>query len=195
MGGRYVLAGIDYRSAAPEILSLLPDSLILLGRVASDDDDLLDPSSHLDPAAMSRLVAWQVGASMAYRGLYVFSLHARRVSEPAFAPVLLELAQTLRRTPEVWTATAGQEAEWWRGREAIHLVTASDGRSATLTNTGSHDFRGGRVVINAANGARQFAVLPTLAPGAMVTISAVGTVTHDTMLLTPSVGQRPTAAR
>jgi peptidoglycan/xylan/chitin deacetylase (PgdA/CDA1 family) len=195
VGGRYVLAGTDNRSAAPEILPLLPDSLILLAHIASDDGDLLDPSNHLDPAAMSRVVAWQVGASMAYRGLYVFSLRSRRVSEPELAPVLLELAQTLRRTPDVWTATAGQVAEWWRGRAAVHLVTASDGRSATLTNTGSHDFRGGRVVIDAANGARRFTVLPTLAPGAMVTISAAGTVTRDATLPTPGVGQRPPAAR
>jgi hypothetical protein len=70
-----------------------------------------------------------------------------------------------------------------------------DGRSATLTNSGAHEFIGGRLVLDAPNGARQFIVLPTLAPGATARVDAAGAVT---ILAAPAPAletQRPLAAR
>jgi hypothetical protein len=152
LGGRYVFASNNGRAAGPEIIPLLPDSIILLGRVSEDDYEMLDRSKIRDRAEMSHLLVSQVGESIAYRGLYMFSYHSHMMSQKELTPVLQELASKLRRTPEIWTATAGEVADWWRGRAAVHLVTALDGRSATLTNTGPHEFIGGRLVIDAPNG-------------------------------------------
>jgi peptidoglycan-N-acetylglucosamine deacetylase len=195
LGGRYVFASNNGRAAGPEILPLLPDSLILLGRVSEDDYEILDRSNIRDRAQMSHLLISQVGESIAYRGLYMFSYHSHMMSQKELTPVLQELASKLRRTPEIWTATAGEVAEWWRGRAAVHIVTAEDGRSATLTNTGPHEFIGGRLILDAPNGGRQFIMLPTLAPGATARVDAAGTVT---ILSTPAPAletQRPLAAR
>ena len=177
LGGRYVFASNNGRAAAPELLPLLPDSLILLGRVSEDDYEMLDRSNIRDRAQMSHLLLSQVGESIAYRGLYMFSYHSHMMSQKELTPVLQELASKLRRTPEIWTATAGDVAEWWRGRLAVHLVTAPDGRTATLTNTGPHEFTGGRLVIDAPNGAREFIVLPTIPPGVTALVDAKGKVT------------------
>jgi hypothetical protein len=176
---------------------VLPDSILLLGRVSEDDYEMLDRSKIRDRAEMSHLLVSQVGESIAYRGLYMFSYHSHMMSQKELTPVLQELASKLRRTPEIWTATAGEVADWWRGRAAVHLVTALDGRSATLTNTGPHEFIGGRLVIDAPNGARQYVVLPTLAQGAIARVDAAGHVTVSTPPAAASApaGQRPLAAR
>jgi hypothetical protein len=197
LGGRYVFASNNGRAAGPEIIPLLPDSIILLGRVSEDDYEMLDRSKIRDRAEMSHLLVSQVGESIAYRGLYMFSYHSHMMSQKELTPVLQELASKLRRTPEIWTATAGEVADWWRGRAAVHLVTALDGRSATLTNTGPHEFIGGRLVIDAPNGARQYVVLPTLAQGAIARVDAAGHVTVSTPPAAASApaGQRPLAAR
>ena len=197
LGGRYVFASNNGRAAGPEIIPMLPDSLILLGRVSEDDYEILDRSRIRDRAEMSHLLVSQVGESIAYRGLYMFSYHSHMMSQKELTPVLQELASKLRRTPEIWTATAGEVAEWWRGRAAVHLETSLDGRTATLTNTGPHEFSGGRLVIDAPDGSRQFIVVPTLAAGAVAHVDALGRiqVTLPSAAASAAVGQRPLAAR
>jgi peptidoglycan/xylan/chitin deacetylase (PgdA/CDA1 family) len=176
LGGRYVFASNNGRAAGPEILPLLPDSLVLLGRVSEDDYEMLDRSSLRDRAKMSHLLVEQVGESIAYRGLYMFSYHSHMMSQKQLTPVLQELASKLARTPEVWTTTAGQVAEWWRARAAIRLVTAPDGRSATLTNTGPHEFAKGILVLDAPSGSRQFVPLPAIPSGGTVKVNEGGKV-------------------
>jgi peptidoglycan/xylan/chitin deacetylase (PgdA/CDA1 family) len=176
LGGRYVFASNNGRAAGPEILPLLPDSLVLLGRVSEDDYEILDRSSIRDRAKMSHLLVEQVGESIAYRGLYMFSYHSHMMSQKQLTPVLQELASKLARTPEVWTTTAGQVADWWRARAAIQLVTAPDGRSATLTNTGKHELAKGILVMDAPNGSRMFVRLPAIAVGRTVRVNEAGSV-------------------
>jgi peptidoglycan/xylan/chitin deacetylase (PgdA/CDA1 family) len=177
LGGRYVFASNNGRAAAPEILPLLPDSLVLLGRVSEDDYEILSRENIRDRSKMSHLLVQQVGESVAYRGLYMFSYHSHMMSQKELTPVLRELADKLRRTPEVWSTTAGEVAEWWRARAAVKIVTADDGQSATLTNTGPHDLAGGELVLDAPDGSRRFVKLPVLQAGAEVKVDRAGKVT------------------
>jgi peptidoglycan/xylan/chitin deacetylase (PgdA/CDA1 family) len=195
LGGTYVFASNNGRAAGPEILPLLPDSLILLGRVSEDDYEILDRSAIRDRAKMSHLLVAQVGESIAYRGLYMFSYHSHMMSQKQLTPVLQELASKLQRTPEVWTATAGDVAEWWRGRAAVRLVSAPDGRSADLTNEGQKEFTRGTLVIDAPNGHRQFVRLPAIAPGATAHVDQAGKVTMSPppTLAAVTTDQRPLA--
>jgi hypothetical protein len=176
LGGRYVFASNNGRAAAPEILPLLPDSIVLLGRVSEDDYEILSRENIRDRAKMSHLLVQQVGESVAYRGLYMFSYHSHMMSQKELTPVLRELAQKLRRTPEVWSTTAGQVAEWWRARAAVHIVTAADGRSATFTNTGPHEFVGGELVLDAPDGSRRVVRLPPIPSGGSGQVDAAGRV-------------------
>jgi peptidoglycan/xylan/chitin deacetylase (PgdA/CDA1 family) len=197
LGGRYVFASNNGRAAGPEILPLLPDSLVLLGRVSEDDYEILSRSNIRDRSQMSRLLVSQVGESIAYRGLYMFSYHSHMMSQKELTPVLQELASKLQRTPEVWKATAGEVAEWWRERAAMKVVTAPDGRSAILTNDGSREFIGGVLVVDERGGARRFVRLPVIPPGATALVDGAGGVTVKEASHTPglTIGQRPLAAR
>ena len=176
LGGRYVVAGTNGRAAGPEILPLLPDSLVLLERGPDDGDAIPDRSDLRDRDAISQRLLAHVEESIAYRGLHLFSFHANMLAQQHSAQVLQELAAMLRRTPEIWTATAGEVAEWWRGRAAIALTPAPDGRSVTLVNHGPHEFTGGRLVIDAPAGARQFVRLPAIPPHATLHVDAQGHV-------------------
>ncbi len=197
LGGRYVFASNTGRTAGPEILPLLPDSLVLLGRVSEDDYDILSRSNIRDRSRMSHLLVTQVGESIAYRGLYMFSYHSHMMSQKELTPVLKELASKLQRTPEVWKATAGQVSEWWRDRAAVKIVTAPDGQSALLTNGGRRDFTGGVLVVDRPGGARQFVRLPPVPPGATARVNSAGRVTVTEPVRAPglTIGQRPLAAR
>jgi peptidoglycan/xylan/chitin deacetylase (PgdA/CDA1 family) len=177
LGGRYVFASNNGRAAGPEILPLLPDSIVLLGRVSEDDYEILSRENIRDRAKMSHLLVQQVGESVAYRGLYMFSYHSHMMSQRDLTPVLQELAHKLLRTPEVWSTTAGQVAEWWRARAAVRIVTADDGQSATLTNTGPREFVGGHLVIDAPDGGRRFVRLPPIASGGSAQVDRAGKVT------------------
>lgn len=197
LGGRYVFASNNGRAAGPEILPLLPDSLVLLGRVSEDDYEILSRSNIRDRSQMSRLLVSQVGESIAYRGLYMFSYHSHMMSQKELTPVLQELASKLQRTPEVWKATAGEVAEWWRGRAAVTVVTAPDGKSALLTNSGPREFAGGVLVVDKRGGARQYVRLPVIPSGAVARVDGAGGVSVHEEARPPglTIGQRPLAAR
>jgi peptidoglycan/xylan/chitin deacetylase (PgdA/CDA1 family) len=193
LGGRYVFASNNGRAAGPEILPLLPDSIVLLGRVSEDDYEILSRENIRDRAKMSHLLVQQVGESVAYRGLYMFSYHSHMMSQKELTPVLQELAEKLRRTPEVWTATAGEVAEWWRARAAMHITTASDGQSATLTNTGPRDFAGAWLVIDGPDGSRRFVAMPPVRAGATVRVDRTGHITLQ--LPTPHAATKPNSTQ
>jgi peptidoglycan/xylan/chitin deacetylase (PgdA/CDA1 family) len=198
LGGRYVFASNNGRAAAPEILPLLPDSIVLLGRVSEDDYEILSRENIRDRAKMSHLLVQQVGESVAYRGLYMFSYHSHMMSQKELTPVLQELAEKLRRTPEVWSTTAGEVAEWWRARASVAIRTADDGQSARLTNTGPREFSGGVLLLDGPDGSRRSIRLPPLASGAAFQVDRTGRVAALTPAprpAPPDSSQRPLAAR
>jgi peptidoglycan/xylan/chitin deacetylase (PgdA/CDA1 family) len=177
LGGQYVFASNNGRAAGPEIVPLLPDSLVLLGRVSEDDFEILSRSNIRDRQEMSRLLVNQIGESIAYRGLYMFSYHSHMFSQKPLTPVLTELASKLKATPEIWVTTAGQVADWWRTRAGVQLREAPDGRSVTLTNRGRKPFGGGVMIVDAPDGSRRHVQLPELAPGQSIVVDHAGAVT------------------
>lgn len=188
LGGDYVFANNNMRSAGPEIIPLLPDSLILLGRVSEDDYELLNRDKVRDREVMTQRIVAQVGESIAYRGLYMFSYHSHMFAQKELLPVLESLAERLKESPEVWTTTAGQVATWWRARAALKVSPDPDGRRATVTNTGRGSVEGAHVIIHAPNGAARTVVLPTVEPGASLTILADGTFTEAAPPTEPDEG-------
>jgi peptidoglycan/xylan/chitin deacetylase (PgdA/CDA1 family) len=176
LGGRYVFANNNARVAAPEIIPLLPDSLVLLNRVSDDDFEILERDKVRDRSRMARTMVTQVDEIVAYRGLYMFSYHSHMFSQKELVPVLRALAEKLRDSPQVWTATAGEVATWWRGRAAVGLTTDPTGRSVTLANRGPTPFEHGVVLIDTPEGLRRWVRLPTIQPGASVRVDGEGRV-------------------
>lgn len=178
LGGQYIFANNNMRSGAPEIIPLLPDSIVLLGRVSEDDYELLNRDKIRDREEMTRRIVSQVGESVAYRGLYMFSYHSHMFAQEELLPVLTALAEKLKESPEVWTTTAGEVADWWRRRAAVRVTRAPDGAQVTLVNEGDRPFVGGRVVIHPPRGGHRTIALPTLQPGAAVTVDSLGRVSR-----------------
>lgn len=184
LGGTYVFVNNNMRSAGPEIIPVLPDSLVMLGRISEDDFELLERDKLRDRKKMSERIVSQVSESVAYRGLYMFSYHSHMFSQKELVPVLQSLAEKLKKTPEVWTTTAGQVAEWWRSRSYVVIKYGADGRTVTLTNRGPRPFAEGQLIVDGVNGERSIVPLPVIQPGASVRADASGRITAE-----PLVGQ------
>lgn len=179
LGGDYVFANNNLRSAGPEILPLLPDSLVLLGRVSEDDYELLNRDKLRDREVMTQRVVSQVGESIAFRGLYMFSYHSHMFAQKELLPVLQALAEELKESPEVWTTTAGQVAQWWRARAGLTVSGAPGGRQATITNAGRQVVSGARLLIHAPSGAETSVMLPDIQPGDALVVAADGTISRQ----------------
>jgi peptidoglycan/xylan/chitin deacetylase (PgdA/CDA1 family) len=178
LGGTYVFANNDLRAAAPEIIPMLPDSLVLLGRVSEDDFEILSRDSIRNRTDMARLLMSQVEESIAYRGLYMFSYHSHMFSQKKLLPVLQALAEKLKTTPDIWTTTAGEVASWWRARSRVELAPSADGQSMSLTNRGPSPFAGGTLIVDRPNGDRRTVRLPTIQPGSTVRVDSEGKISQ-----------------
>jgi hypothetical protein len=162
LGGTYVFAANNSRAAAPEIVPLGRDTLVLLARVSDDDFEVLERSRVRDRGEMSRHMLRQVDEVMAYRGVYMFSYHSHMFSRQDLLPVLGALVTTLKSTPNVWVARAGDVAAWWRARAAVHAVPSADGRTVQVTNTARSPFDGGVLLVDLPTGEQKRLALPVL---------------------------------
>jgi peptidoglycan/xylan/chitin deacetylase (PgdA/CDA1 family) len=170
LGGTYVFAANNSRAAAPEIVPLGRDTLVLLARVSDDDFEVLERSRVRDRGEMSRHMLRQVDEVMAYRGVYMFSYHSHMFSRQDLLPVLGALVRTLKSTPDVWVARAGDVAAWWRARAAVQLPTAPDGSAVRALNTGRAPFRDGVLLVDLPSGEQRRIRLPVLQPGQAATV-------------------------
>lgn len=180
LGGDYVFGSNNGRAAGPEILPLLPDSLILLGRVSEDDFEILSRDQIRDRHQMSELLVHQVGEIVAYRGLYMFSYHSHMFSQKELVPVLQALADKLNRTKTVWTTTAGEVARWWRARYNVKLRPQKDG-TVVVENTNDVPFSNGVMIIDGADGKRRRIQLPTLQAGDWVRLNGEGQLVEQSV--------------
>jgi peptidoglycan/xylan/chitin deacetylase (PgdA/CDA1 family) len=169
-GGEYVFASNDGRAAAPEIVPLGRDTIVLLARSADDDFEVLERADVRDRGVMTREMMRQVDDVAAWRGLYIFSYHSHMFARDDLLPVVDALAKRLKADDGVWLARAGDVARWWRARDAVRVEPAADGASVTATNTGRTPFRGGVLLVDLPSGTQRRVALPDLAPGARVTI-------------------------
>ena len=171
VGGDYVFAANNVRAAGPELVPLGGDTLVLLARVVDDDFQVLERAGVRDRATMSRHLLRDLDEVIAEHGLYMFSYHSHLFARPELRPVLQTLAEALHASPEVWVAPAGEVARWWRARAAIRLTPSADGRSVTVANTGRGAFARGVLLVDLPSGPQRRLSVPTLAPGASVSIA------------------------
>ena len=173
LGGDYIFGSNNGRAAGPEILPLMPDSLILLGRVSEDDFEILSRDQIRDRNKMSHLLVQQVGEIVAYRGLYMFSYHSHMFSQKELVPVLRVLADKLSRTKSVWTTSAGEVARWWRARSKVKIKPQADG-TVIVENINEIPFSNGVMIIDGADGKRRRIQIPTLQAGDWIKLNGEG---------------------
>jgi hypothetical protein len=143
-GGRYLFGANDSRSASPELLPVGRDTLVLIGRVGSDDFAAV-AAAHGDPTSTADILLGEYARLRSLGGLYALSYHSQLLANRELVPALAHVARTIASDSTVWLATTGEIAEWWRDRAQLdtRVSQRSDGFDVTVRN------RGERLVGNA----------------------------------------------
>ena len=123
VGGKYLFGVNDSRVAAPELLSISDDTLVLFSRVVSDDVALADLVAQSDQQNLARIFLNDLAQVRALGGLYLFSYHSQLLARPELVPVLARVARAAAADSSVWLATNGDIAEWWRARAGLRVET------------------------------------------------------------------------
>lgn len=171
IGGDYFFASDHGRSAVPVIVPFGPDSLVFLGRVVDDDYSLLSRDEMRDRSEMVRSLVSQIDEVVAYRGAYLFDYHSHIMAQEQLLPVLSELVKALQQRTDLWMATAGEVAQWWRARNGVRIERNEAGTAATVTNDGEHLYTSGILIVDLPDGTQKRVAIPELAPGESAEVS------------------------
>jgi peptidoglycan/xylan/chitin deacetylase (PgdA/CDA1 family) len=127
-GGTYVFGANNARVAAPELLAIDGDTIVLLGRVNADDFVMTGPDAPRGGAALAATFLGEFANVRALGGLYILSYHSQLLSQPEHVPVLARVVRGIAADSGTWVATAGDVADWWRARAALGVrLTAERG--------------------------------------------------------------------
>ena len=118
-GGAYLLGANDTRCAAPELLRLKGDTLVLLPRAFADDFAAAGPEYRRAPQLVAGIMRADIRRAKDVNGLYVLSYHSQLLARPEYVGVVAQLARDLATDSSVWVATANEVADWWRRRSLI----------------------------------------------------------------------------
>lgn len=173
LGGEYVFAYNNLRSAGPEILDFDGDTLVFFGRVVDDDFEILSRSQMRDRGEMVRLMIRQIDETIQLRGSYLFSYHSHMFAQEPLIPVLEALVQAVKARPELWVAEGRELARWWRERAAVSVVAGTG--SAELRNAGDEPFERGVLLVDLPDGEQRRIRLPTVPAGESVRVAIPGT--------------------
>jgi peptidoglycan/xylan/chitin deacetylase (PgdA/CDA1 family) len=145
-GGRYVFGANDSRSVSPELLPIGRDTLVLIGRVGSDDFAAVS-AAHNDVNGAAKILLAEYARIRALDGLYALNYHSQLLASPQFVPALTTVARTIAADTGIWLATVGEVAEWWRERAQLdaRVQPRDDGIDVTVRNRGER-LVGGAVV-------------------------------------------------
>src|SRR5688572_27884320 len=182
-GGSYVFGANNSRAAAPELLEIAGDTILLLGRANVDDFDAasLARRGSLDEIVKEYLSEYQKVRALG--GLYLLSYHSQLLARPELVPALARIARRIHADTAVWLTTASEVVDWWRARAAVTtsaIRVSPRALRVDIRNTGPDTVRGliARValgdgerasgaarVLRSEAGTLRF-VVPPLAPGA-----------------------------
>lgn len=191
-GGRYVFATLNGRAASPEILTVGPRPLVMLGRVTNDDFIEVGRrgNTSVDSLATHFITAFEKVHALG--GLYLLSYHSQMLARPELVPALARVARYVASDTTTWVTTAGNVAAWWLGRSLVSVHARRLGTTRLVLdarNEGTTTMQGivtrialpGSRVISADSGARVLSssrdvirlLLPPLAPGRSLTTTIV----------------------
>jgi len=136
-GGRYLFGANDSRSASPELLAIARDTLVLIGRVGSDDFGAA-VAAHNDVGETAKIFLDEYARYRALGGLYALSYHSQLLATPSLVPALARAARHIAADSAVWLATTGEIADWWRARAQLdaRVTQREDGFDVTIRNRG-----------------------------------------------------------
>lgn len=150
-GGTYLLGANDSRCAAPELLRIGADTLVLLPRTGADDYALLGPAAPISAEPLDARLLSEFHRVRALGGLYILSYHSQLLSRREHVPTLARFARSLAADSGVWLTTAGQVAGWWRSRallESRARLRSANRLDVTVRNRGSKSVWGAVVRVD-----------------------------------------------
>src|SRR6185295_17690591 len=141
--GDYLFGANDSRAAAPELLNVGRDTLVLVGRVASDDFAVTARRA-LIPDTLSLIFLGEYERVRALGGHYVLSYHSQVLAKAELVPALARVARRLAADTTVWVATVGDIADWWRARAQLDVRArvVRDRMRVVVHNEGHRPVRG-----------------------------------------------------
>jgi peptidoglycan/xylan/chitin deacetylase (PgdA/CDA1 family) len=150
--GTYIFGANDSRTAAPELLNINADTLVLVGRIGSDDFAVAARRS-LDHTVLTDIFLGEYERVRALGGYYVLSYHSQVLSKPELVPSLASVARKLAADTGVWVAPVGEVAEWWRQRAQLTTwaLVAGNRMRVGVRNTSDRLVRGAVVRVSLPN--------------------------------------------
>ena len=202
-GGSYVFGVNDARTAAPELLRVGKDTLVLMGRIGGDDFAVAGPGAARDRSVMTSLFLNDLAQTRALGGLYPFSYHSQLLAREDLVPVLARVARTIATDSTTWAATTGQVADWWRARMALAVATTErdDGFSVVVRNRSDKPVSGAIVRVALPDGRRVIGASTKMLPSEPGIVRlvfptiAVGATSSQTVRYAVSVQRPPTTVR
>lgn len=142
VNGSYLFGANDSRSAAPELLRFGRDTLVLVGRVGSDDFAGIARRVPIIDSLVAMFLS-DYDRLRSLGGHYVLSYHSQVLAKPELVPALARVARRLASDTAVWTAPVGDVADWWRARASLEAnVRIVAGRlRVTIRNRSTRDVR------------------------------------------------------
>jgi len=200
VGGTYLFGANDSRSVSPELLPVGGDTLVLIGRVGSDDF-AATAAAHNDPTRTAKLLLDEYTQYRALGGLYALSYHSQVLATPDLVPALAHVARTLAADTAVWLATTGEIADWWRIRSQLdaRVTPRADGFDVTVHNRGERLVGGAVVRVDLPSprplGASNTALLPAGAGTARLLLPPIPGKVTRTFQVYYAGARPPSAAR
>lgn len=143
-GGTYLFGSNSARVAAPELIPVDGDTLVLLSRVINDDFISVRKAGKTDVPTLTGEYLNSLEKVKALGGLYMLSYHSQLLARPELVPALAQIARALRADSTVWVTTAGDVARWWLGRARLDVRVESRGAEllASIANRGDRTVEG-----------------------------------------------------
>ncbi len=129
-GGEYLFGVNDSRAAAPELLRIGNDTLVLFSRVGADDVALFASGAPPDTLSYATQFLNDLAQVRALGGLYLFSYHSQLLARPELVPVVARVARAAAADSSIWSSTAGDIATWWRARAQLRVATRVRGNNS-----------------------------------------------------------------
>lgn len=137
-GGTYVFGANNSRAAAPELLAIAGDTLVLLGRVSDDDFGVVGPLDRASPELARARILHDFAKVQSLGGLYVLSYHSQLLARRDLVPALAAVARTLASDSGVWLATGGEIDRWWRARADVRADVVSSDQNRIVISVSNH---------------------------------------------------------
>jgi peptidoglycan/xylan/chitin deacetylase (PgdA/CDA1 family) len=122
LGGYYLAAVNDSRTASPEIFETPDGKIVLLPRVIKDDYNVFVQEGALRSRHLAEAYLDGMTKVRAVGGLAIISLRTQVAGEPGRVGVIDEVIDSALAEGEWWIATGRDIAQWWLDRENTELT-------------------------------------------------------------------------